>query len=135
MAGFDAEFPLPTYSEIGILFCRADQEAQLRIPCIRSKAGAAAAQRLRPMERRQSPACKYMKVELLPELYTAGCGDDSRRRRLSFPPLRNGGDRLGGHIVPPLPGTYTGVEIRGSSARRGGHRFRGESGSGGRSSI
>ena len=29
MAGFDAEFPFPTYSEIGILFCRADQEAQL----------------------------------------------------------------------------------------------------------
>ena len=37
MAGFDAEFPFPTYSEIGILFCRADEEAQLRIHGIRGK--------------------------------------------------------------------------------------------------
>ena len=52
-------FPSPTYSEIGILFCRADQEAQPRIPCIRSKAGAAAAQRAASHGASASPACIY----------------------------------------------------------------------------
>lgn len=114
MAGFDAEFPFPTYSEIGILFCRADQEAQLPDTMYpEQKPEQRLRNALRPMERRQALHV-YTKAELLPELYTAGCEMTADEHGYHFRRCETAETAWVAISFPPLPGTYTGVEIRGS---------------------
>lgn len=114
MAGFDAEFPFPTYSEIGILFCRADEEAQLPDTWYpEQKPEQRLRNELRPMERRQALHV-YTKAELLPELYTAGCEMTADEHGYHFRRCETAETAWVAISFPPLPGTYTGVEIRGS---------------------
>lgn len=135
MAGFDAEFPFPTYSEIGILFCRADEEAQLPDTMYpEQKPEQRLRNALRPMERRQALHV-YTKAELLPELYTAGCEMTADEHGYHFRRCETAETAWVAISFPPLPGTYTGVEIRGSLPDGEGTVSVARADSGGRSSI
>ena len=65
------------------------------------------------MERRQALHV-YTKAELLPELYTAGCEMTADEHGYHFRRCETAETAWVAISFPPLPGTYTGVEIRGS---------------------
>ena len=114
LGGFDTEFPFPIYTEIGILFCRADQKPQL------PKASAAAEHAqiryrnvLKPMECLKTLDV-YTATELIPCLYAAGCTMEPVKNGYQFRRTTESETAWMAVAFPPLPKQYTGLEITAS---------------------
>ena len=118
LADYDTASPFPVYSEIGILFCRAEAGAKLpasdRLVRYRKESRGAL-----PVKADFKPQAVFTRTELLPALYLSGCrlaeaGESLRLERqadaelawvaVAFPPLREQGNaslRIVGRLNEP----------------------------------
>ena len=120
LADFDTEFPFPTYTEIGILFCHEDQQAQLQeLLCPENGPQQRRRNVLEPGECSR-PLTVYTGAELLPQVYTAGCTFQATEEGYCF--CRDGSVEKAWAAIsfPPLQTRYTAVELIGALSEDGG---------------
>ena len=118
MTDFDVECPFPAYTEIGVLFCRAEQEAQLANNGSASFSGCRRRNAISIAEGLEVKA-SYSRKDLLPGLYVGDCRMEREVKAYCF--KKNDGvlQAWGGVAFPMLPGSYSGVEFEGALAQPG----------------
>ena len=113
LAGFDTEFPFPTYTEIGILFCREDLQPQLQtVPCPEEAPLHRWRNVLKPGECSRALTV-YTGAELLPQVYTAGCTLQATAEGYTFRRDDSAETAWAAISFPPLQTRYTGIELTG----------------------
>ena len=118
MTDFDVECPFPAYTEIGVLFCRAEQEAQLADNGSASFSGCRRRNAISIAEGLEVKA-SYSRKDLLPGLYVGDCRMEREEKAYCFKKNDGASQAWGGVSFPMLTGCYSGVEFEGALAQPG----------------
>lgn len=114
LAEFDADCPFPAYTEIGILFCRADQDPELQEDHpVKTREWVQRARNVLVPSPEPQLEKVYTALEMVPEVYVQGCRMESAKEKFSF--IREDETETAWVAVafPALMPRYNSIEVTG----------------------